>query len=483
MPSIDVAPGSPYRHQRLEVPAPPARTRWAFVVAGAFVAGGLALTPGLVPAVVAHPVDTRGVPVSLHVLHLDDDGMEEVEPLRGVVAFVPTPAPEEIPLAVRADGSAFMLVEVSENPRNVATAMGRVNPGRWRTGPLAIEGTVARSCLRLAGARLACDDGAAIREHPCRTHDSRGDDVPCEEGHARCRRRNDGTVECRDGIADGRVKHRQRPRPVASALRFTALAARDYVTCGVTTGGEVACWGPSMRMVGGVGRATAVTVRDGEACALTTDGAVWCWDPAAVPTAHRMELPTAATAVVAGGTATCARTTDGAAWCWGTIGRAWPGHPRAERATRPLDVRLPDAVVSMHATAEGAWCARLRSGELRCWGGAVEHWSEQRETARLGDTALDETWVADGLTVIERSHWLLDDGRVARRDARYVRAIAVLGDMPPAVALVEGTTHSCALARDGVAWCWGGNGAGQLGLDDATSEEQWHIAMIARRAR
>lgn len=486
MPDLDLHPASPYRHQRIEVPAPPARTRRWLVLTGVVVATGLAQTPRLVPASIAHPVDPRGVPVALHVLRFEDD---EVEPLRGVVAFAPGPLGE--PWAVRADGSAFELRRVLETPRNVAPLAGPVEPAPWRNGPVAIEGTLVlhggTSCLRTEGQGLAClpgpsaltaREGAAVRascEHP-------SEGWRCGEGNVSCRRTVDGGVMCRDHLANGRVNRRQRPRPIASALRFLSLAASGDITCAVTSTRHVACWGPAVRSIEGPARVASLSMREREACALTTDGLVWCWDPRPDGgPAHRVLAPVAS-AIVADATATCALATDGGVWCWGVIGRAWPGHPRAMRAERPLDVRLPDAAVSLAAASADVLCARLRSGETRCWGGIADHWSEGRETERLGDTPEDDTWPVVALPPPGPRAWLLDDRRVAVHDVRFVREMAVLGDLPPAQQVVDGTAHSCALARDGVAWCWDSNEQGQLGLGDALPDDAWRPVMIARRS-
>ena len=69
----------------------------------------------------------------------------------------------------------------------------------------------------------------------------------------------------------------------------------------------------------------------------------------------------------------------------------------------------------------------------------------------------------------------------------------MLGDLPRATALVavdpierpDGRSvapHACALARDGVAWCWGDNRAGQLGLDDAVGPDEWTTPCVAAGA-
>ena len=66
-------------------------------------------------------------------------------------------------------------------------------------------------------------------------------------------------------------------------------------------------------------------------------------------------------------------------------------------------VRLPDAALSLYAPSEDAMCARLRSGETRCWGGTENHWAMNRPTGALGDTPSDDTWPAPpGATAPER---------------------------------------------------------------------------------
>ncbi len=393
MPSVDVASGSPYRHLRLEVSATPARTRRPLVVAGALVAGALTQTSRLVPVAVEHPVDAGGVRVAPRVVHFADD--DEVEPLRGVVAFAPG---DGCPVAVRADGSAFYLANPSYGLRNVAEVATPVRPGPWLHAPTEIDGVTTlntdvgcgndpTNCLRYTHAPPVCnprpgdparDDGRRIADY-CRPNAEGG--TWCATQDARCRRTADGRVVCRGLVANGRVNRHRRPHPVASPLRFTSLAARGNVTCGITAARRVACWGPAVRSVDGVSDATSLVLRADEACALTADGSAWCWHPT--------------------------------------------------RSTPPL--RRPLSVAT----------ASVANAEPRAW--------------------------------------LLDDGRVVVRDDAASSQRFVLGDLPRARQVVDGDEHACALARDGVAWCWGDNQRGQLGLDDAVTEEDWHVVMIARR--
>lgn len=493
----ELAPGSPYRHVRVMVPAPPPRTRRAFMVAGAIVSAGLVLSARLVPATVEHPVDTRATPAALHVAHFDD---AEVEALTGVVAFAVS---QSTLVAMQSDGRAFALDPGSSSGgRRVATPDERpIDPTPWMNGPAEVVGVVwscdyepheaYAACLRATDGTARCEPGQPT---PPR-------EVPSPP---LCRRLAGGTVMCRSGLSDGRVEDTPRPHPIASAARFTTLRACEHHSCGVTTDRTVACWGPAVRVVDGPDHVTAITMRAGESCALTAEGDVWCWDPDELTHVGRRKELAPASALAADGTATCALTRDGAVWCWGAIGHAWPGHPRALRATRALDVRLPVAAVTIFAASHDVLCAYLRDGTTRCWGGTADAWSTQRPTERLGDTAADETWVAHDAVPdafasepVPRGEYavrperpsLLDDGRVVVSDPTRVRGVSVLGDLPLAREVVSaessgyGGAHHCALARDGRAWCWGSNLAGRLGLDDAVGEDEWRVVQVRRAAR
>ncbi len=479
------------------VPAPPPRTRRAVVVAGAIVAAALALSDRLAPATVEHPVDTRATPAALHVAHFDD---EEVEALRGVVAFA---AREGALVAMQASGRAFALDPGrSAGGRRVAIPDDRpIDPTPWTNGPAEVVGMVwpaDREPHEVYGACLLAVDGTA-RCGPDRPTPPREAPSP-----PLCRRLAGGTVLCRGGLSDGGFEDTTRPHPIASALRFTALRACEHHTCGITTDRTVACWGPAVRVVDGPAQVTAITLRDGNSCALTAEGEVWCWDPDELTHVGRRKELAPAVALAADGTATCALTGDGAVWCWGAIGRAWPGHPRARRATRALDVRLPVAADAIFAASHDVLCARLRDGTTRCWGGTDDPWSERRPTDRLGDTPADDTWVASDAVPdafasepVPRSEYmvrpdrpsLLPDGRVVVSDPARVRGVSVLGDLPLAREVVSaeasryGGSHHCALARDGRAWCWGSNLAGRLGLDDEVGEDEWRVVQVRRETR
>lgn len=482
--------GDPYRHVHFEVPPAPRRTRWGLVAAGVVLAALLDRCARRVPVERTTVGDTRRDAAPYHVLRFLDD---RVEPLRDVVAFAPRPY-DGLAL-VRANGETYRVNETWGELRDVAT---RTGAPAWRSTARAVLGLQhdARNgcesvppCLWIDALTQECAPGLRTP-------------VPRDPYHSRsrvvCELRDGGTARCRGGVASGRVHRRQRPAPIAADARFTALAMADDVTCGVTADSGVGCWGPSLRPVFGVRNARALALRPDLGCALLTDGGVSCWPMTrdTVPrvaerAATRVEHLPPAVSIAATEAATCALDAHGTVRCWGAFGRAWPGHPRAYHATRPLEVVLPAPTASLHPTLGHAMCAQDIRGVTRCWGGPPESWGRERAVATLGDTAADATWVQDPPTTPSDLR-LLDDGRVLVRNPRAPRGWSALGDLPRTRALVAmevertradgypSRPHACALAMDGVAWCWGDNGLGQLGLDDAPRPDAWTTVVVAR---
>jgi hypothetical protein len=139
-----------------------------------------------------------------------------------------------------------------------------------------------------------------------------------------------------------------------------------------------------------------------------------------------------ATAVVAGDDHACAVTSDGGLACWGrnAAGQLGPAAAGLARSERPITV-FTSGVTAV--AAGGRHTCAVQGGTVQCWGA--------NEAGQLGDgtTAAAATIVSTGLT--------------------------------GATALALGASHSCAIVGSGAAaavWCWGANGAGQLGTGDFT---------------
>ncbi len=239
-----------------------------------------------------------------------------------------------------------------------------------------------------------------------------------------------------------------RPDPACGMRRFLpGLEAPPLQTHGVLLPGAP---GPLQRVV--AGRA--------HVCALDAARRHWCWGPhrSAELGLCRSQEETASTApvrppiaeqgevalVAAGGRRSCVVGTSSRRriTCWG---ERLIGGGRSERAacatardvedserSRPggtglqwrIEARRP---VEQIVLGERFGCARLRGGQVRCWG--------------------------------ENGH-----GELGVSLPKFSASLAAVVPLPgPATELVAGAAFACAALRDGSVWCWGDGRRGQLG--------------------
>jgi alpha-tubulin suppressor-like RCC1 family protein len=268
----------------------------------------------------------------------------------------------------------------------------------------------------------------------------------------------------------GRVVTRGKPAPVVGLTGATEIASGGDHTCAVVVTGDapasVVCWGANE--AGQLGDATTVDrarpapvkgaieaahVAAGlqHSCALG-GGALACWGrggsgqlgPARmVDSSTPVEVPLDGTpsAVAAGDAHTCAVLTDGRAECWGADGDGQLGDGATAGRGKPAFVLdgggATSALVGIDGLAAGAGhtCAHLGDDTLRCWGRGAD--------GQLGDGT----------------------------QAMSLLPVAVtLGPRPgtPAVSVVAGAAHSCAVDMNGEGWCWGRGGDGRLGTGDTS---------------
>ena len=173
-------------------------------------------------------------------------------------------------------------------------------------------------------------------------------------------------------------------------------------------------------------------------CARTRSRAVRCWgerndDPrgahAGVPRAPK-HVPGAegAAQLAVGPYHACARTSAGTVRCWGSNGLGQLGDGTTASGELPRTVPGLTGVAQV-SLGESHSCARRFDGSVWCWG--------FNGSGQLGDG----TWT----------------------DHRTPRAVMRLGETLRATQLAAGHFHTCARTEDGAVWCWGFNGAGQLG--------------------
>ena len=225
----------------------------------------------------------------------------------------------------------------------------------------------------------------------------------------------DGSANCWGSSVAGKRGHGAPPASgewadllinrVAGGLQFTALAASDVHTCGVTITHDAWCWGygPSLGDTDGTFHVT------GEECFYVVGPCAWS-------PIHVSSL-SGVVALSVESSRSCALLAAGAVWCWGpeASGDDWI-------AGSPVPVVLPEPASAV-SVGTGFACALGTSGKVYCWG----------EPGPWRGTAAVTTTPAEVVTSL-RFATLTAAGR-----------------------------HTCGLDVDGIAWCWGQNNAGQLG--------------------
>jgi alpha-tubulin suppressor-like RCC1 family protein len=249
---------------------------------------------------------------------------------------------------------------------------------------------------------------------------------------------------------------RLRPVLVTGGLLFQKVSAGGRITCGLTIGGTVHCWGDNLR--GGLGdpayRASEAPIpiaasgifvdvaAGGEhACALRSDGVALCWGlndmgqlglqtpgltasaPAPVATALRF------VSLAAGARRSCARQSDGATFCWGaTWVISLEGEDTMRSQTAPQRVQTAGAThFTSVAAGTNTTCALTAENRAFCW-----------ESNRYGG-------IGDGTRV---------GSQVPKPVSGGLRFVAIS----------SGGVHACGVTDTARIWCWGVDARGQLGI-------------------
>jgi alpha-tubulin suppressor-like RCC1 family protein len=176
-------------------------------------------------------------------------------------------------------------------------------------------------------------------------------------------------------------------------------------------------------------------------CVLASDNAFWCWGDnrfgqlgsgtAGKKPSHVNGLPGNVSKAAAGSGHVCVQSGDGALFCWGRNIQGQLGVGNLQSRDVPALVDVAGQKVERISAGGDFTCARTTDASLFCWGANTE--------GQLGiGTTLQHTRPVEVVTLGTRV------GRIA-----------------------TGGAHACAFTEDdGLVWCWGDNGAGQLGLAD-----------------
>jgi alpha-tubulin suppressor-like RCC1 family protein len=292
--------------------------------------------------------------------------------------------------------------------------------------------------------------------------------------------------------------------------------------------GRAYCWGANVLGALGNGIATPVAVNLGaippgetltdpsagasHACALSA-GWAYCWgkndhgqlgnetpdnrnEPVAIT---RGQIPEGATLtrVSTGWDHSCALSAAGRAYCWGSnaFGQLGDGKKEDESKTPVAVDGIPaGATLTELSTGAGHTCALSATGQAYCWGendhGQLGDGTNEPRSTPTGIVAgeIPSGTTLTGLSTGGRHSCALGaNSRAYCWGANYhgqlgnerkidsVTPIEVhRGAIPPGETLSQvsaGAEHTCAQTAEGHAYCWGYNGAGQLGDGDGTSLE------------
>jgi alpha-tubulin suppressor-like RCC1 family protein len=253
------------------------------------------------------------------------------------------------------------------------------------------------------------------------------------------------------------------PMPVTGSHTFQAVSAGESHTCGLTTAGDAYCWGDNSYGQLGTGTVTSqeptplpvtgghtfqsVSVGYIHTCGLTTAGDAYCWGnnyhgqlgtgsttpwPSEEPTPLPVTSGHTFQSVSEGYNHTCGLTTAGDAYCWGRndVGQLGIGTATLQEPT-PLPVTGGHPFQAVSAGSSHT-CGVTTAGDAYCWGYNLY--------GQVGSGWW--TWSEPAPLPVTGGH--------------------------PFQAVSAGGNHTCGVTTAGDAYCWGFNGAGELGMGTAT---------------
>jgi alpha-tubulin suppressor-like RCC1 family protein len=247
------------------------------------------------------------------------------------------------------------------------------------------------------------------------------------------------------------------PTPPASGdVRFTSITAGGSHSCGLTAEGIAYCWGHNdvgqlgdstntdrtapVPVVGGI-TFKLLSAGDHHTCGIDTDNVPYCWGgnesgQLGTGTTAKWNMPVRVgsfrfAAISAGTHHTCGTLVH---WerqdrmmCWGSNEHGQLGTRDTRHSWIPV---ASFGTIRYRAVAAGPQhtCAATQQGNVFCWGG--------NSKGQLGNGSRTQSPVPFLIRVTRKENF---------------------------VGVTAGTSHSCALTEPGELYCWGDNGAGQLG--------------------
>ncbi|MCL2451665.1 glycine-rich protein [Candidatus Saccharibacteria bacterium] len=325
------------------------------------------------------------------------------------------------------------------------------------------------------------------------------------------------------GLLDGkRVK-----QIAAGNSHTCAIASDDTLYCwGSNTNGQLGDTTTNQHNVptavssgntGLIGGKTAKQITAGtlHTCAIASDDTVYCWGsngsgrlgdnsltqrpaPTAVSSGNTgLVGGKTAKQITAGDAHTCAVASDGMAYCWGLGDTGQLGNGYTNNSSIPITISsyinpglLSGKTVQQITAGSNHTCAIASDGTTYCWGGnANSQLGNNGVGTQTLPTAINfgSTGLVGGKTVKQVEAGNSYTCAIAIDDTAYCwgfNGFNQLGDSTastravptavssgntglvggkPAVQIATGNNHTCAIAGDGAAYCWGNNTSRQLG--------------------
>ncbi|HWV39071.1 MAG TPA: hypothetical protein VN033_11435, partial [Vulgatibacter sp.] len=288
-----------------------------------------------------------------------------------------------------------------------------------------------------------------------------------------CGLTSEGAAWCWGKNLAGRLGNNSQRDPVAAVAVvgghvFTDLALGLLHTCGLDDVGDVWCWGdndkgqlakpkaqysssPAPLHVDSGGY-TKISAGDDYTCALKESGELMCWGTMTTGTNPTIQPSTAGTATpvrIGGASAVWTDISAGSDFacglqgeetkCWGVAGlsRLGDGGPPNRDSVTPVTAITPVPLVHLSAGATHA-CGVTEEGEAFCWGGNADAFGL---TGQLGLGDSDD----DPILVEYKT-----EPTPVNTALRFTE--------------IHASQHSCAIATDGIVYCWGPNTSGQIGV-------------------
>ena len=284
-------------------------------------------------------------------------------------------------------------------------------------------------------------------------------------------------------IGNGGATTGQETSPVAvtmpSGVTFTHMGGGDYHTCAIGSDEQTYCWGRNQSAQLGDTTSTdrtiptlvntgegyiaaetstceeeeeesgaacgniAVSAETMHSCKLDSDGNAWCWGTnefgqfgnntttnSETPVATTMPEGVAFTKIDTGTSYTCALGDDNNGYCWGSNYRGKLGDGTTTQRNTPVVITKPSGVNGFTdiSSAGNHTCAVGDDGNGYCWGDGIG--------GKLGNGSTSQ---------------------------KHIPTLVSMPSGTDFTSISAGGGHTCALAENKLAYCWGNGLKGQLG--------------------